>query len=79
METVEVGATPKLAKLSKCAHDECTCTVTSGEQFCSDFCSSRAGADEPAAGNGDCGCGHTECSADSAAAESDMPPILGTA
>ena len=76
METVEVGTTRKLAQVSKCAHDECTCTVTSGEQFCSDYCASQAGADESAAGKGDCGCGHSECSA---AAESGMPPIIGTA
>jgi hypothetical protein len=82
METVEVGTTRKLAKLSKCAHEECTCTVTSGEQFCSDYCASQAGADDAgkaAAGKDDCGCGHTECTAASAAAESGMLPIIGTA
>ena len=60
METVEVGTTRKLAKVSKCAHDECTCTVTSGEQFCSDYCAEQASAAK-ASTDDDCNCGHAEC------------------
>ena len=80
METVEVGAPRKLAKLAKCAHPACTCTVTSGEQFCSDYCAAQADGDEAAVGSGNCGCGHDECTAASAASEGDViPVVVGTA
>ena len=65
MENVQTATPHKLANVAKCAHDGCTCTVASGEQFCSDYCASQAGADE-ASGDGDCHCGHAECIAASA-------------
>ena len=77
METVEVDTSGKLAKLSKCAHSACTCTVTSGEPFCSDYCASQAEGEE--AHSGDCGCGHDECTAASAALEPEGLPGMGTA
>jgi len=86
METVEVDTTRKLAKQSKCAHAECSCTVTSDEQFCSDHCASHADDDadqaassSAASGQRDCGCGHAECVATAAATEGTLPPAIGTA
>jgi len=41
-----------------CAHGGCTCTVDSGQQYCSDYCSSHGG------GSGhehSCECGHPGC------------------
>ena len=65
METTETLVTSvpnKLAEMSKCAHGGCTCTVDSGEQYCSDCCASMANGDH-AAGEPECGCGHPECTA----------------
>lgn len=39
----------------ECAHEVCTCQLGSGEEFCSDACSTNMG-DGPY-----CGCGHAEC------------------
>ena len=71
MEHIQTTETPpKLAKLAKCAHEGCACTVSSGEEFCSDYCAAQAGSDEAdheadalrvAGGSGGCGCGHPEC------------------
>lgn len=72
MEHMQTTETPsKLAKLAKCAHEGCACTVSSGEQFCSDYCAAQAGSDETdheeadalrvAGGSSGCGCGHPEC------------------
>ena len=71
MEHMQTTETPyKLAKLAKCAHEGCACTVSSGEEFCSDYCAAQAGSDEAdheadalrvAGGPGGCGCGHPEC------------------
>lgn len=65
MENVQTETPHKLAQLAKCAHEGCVCTVSAGEQFCSDSCAAEAGADE-AAGDGGCGCGHPECAGASA-------------
>ena len=78
METVEVDTSRKLAKLAKCSHPACSCTVSSGEPFCSDYCASQADADE-AAGGGDCGCGHDECTTASATLEPEGLPAIGSA
>ena len=71
MEHMQTTETPynKLAKLAKCAHEGCSCTVSSGEEFCSDYCAAQAGSNESdheadalrVAGSGGCGCGHPEC------------------
>jgi hypothetical protein len=74
MESMQTETPGKLATLAKCAHAGCICTVSSGEQFCSDYCASQAG--EHAAGEGDCGCGHAECTAK--AAEPLVPVAAGT-
>lgn len=39
----------------RCAHDVCTCLVTTGEKFCSEACGPGMSS-EPY-----CGCAHTEC------------------
>jgi len=75
MENVQTETPSKLAKLAKCAHESCTCTVSSGEQFCSDHCASMAGEDQ--SGGDGCGCGHPECTG--AAAEGWTPVTSGTA
>ena len=71
MEHLQTTETPyKLAKLAKCAHEGCACTVSSGEEFCSDYCAAQAGSDESehdagalrvAGDSHGCGCGHPEC------------------
>ncbi len=52
-----------LVAASKCLHGGCSCTVTSGEQYCGDYCARAAESGEPVHSNGDhdCGCGHIEC------------------
>ena len=60
IESIESNVPNKLAELAKCAHGGCTCTVESGEQYCSDYCASMANGDQ-ATGEHDCGCGHPEC------------------
>lgn len=60
METVQTDVPNKLAQLAKCAHAECTCTVVSGEKYCSDYCAAETNADKVAADDG-CSCGHPEC------------------
>jgi len=72
MENLQTETPRKLAKLAKCAHGGCVCTVSSGEQFCSDYCAAQAGEDQAASGHGDCGCGHPECTGASAQG---LPPI----
>ena len=39
----------------QCAHHDCTCLVTDGDQYCSPAC--RTGVE----GAGKCFCGHKEC------------------
>lgn len=63
MDSVQVensANSPKLAALAKCAHPACTCTVASGERFCSDYCAELANANATGTDNG-CNCGHPEC------------------
>jgi len=62
MQEAQTDVPNKLAQLAKCAHGACTCTVESGEQYCSDYCASMANGDQ-AAGEHDCNCGHPECMA----------------
>jgi hypothetical protein len=55
-----------LAMAAKCAHAGCTCTVESGERYCSEYCLVQAERTDPdaLATDGDedgCGCGHKEC------------------
>ncbi len=71
MEHMQTTETPyKLAKLAKCAHEGCACTVASGEEYCSDYCAAQVSGDEAAAAaivtGGGCGCGHAECTGTSA-------------
>ena len=61
METTQTELAGKLATLEKCAHDHCTCTVESGEQFCSDYCAAQAGAEASLMDDSACNCGHPEC------------------
>jgi hypothetical protein len=61
METIPTETPGKLAALEKCAHDGCTCTVESGEQFCSDYCAAQTGAEASLRDEGGCHCGHPEC------------------
>ena len=61
-ESIESNVPNKLAELAKCAHGGCTCTVDSGEQYCSDYCASMANGDQ-ATGEHECDCGHPECAA----------------
>lgn len=44
---------------TRCAHGACACSVTAGEQWCSEHCRTAAGAHT---GSG-CGCGHAGCTA----------------
>ena len=63
MESVQTSeSTGKLAALRKCAHPDCTCTVTDEEDYCSDYCleSMRADAQRTKDEEG-CACGHAEC------------------
>ena len=55
----ETGGAPR------CAHGGCACTVTAGEQWCSEHCRTAAGGAH--AGSG-CGCGHANCAAGARAA-----------
>ena len=61
MENMQTESPVKLAALDKCAHDGCTCTVESGEQFCSDYCAAQTGTEESLMDDGGCNCGHPEC------------------
>ena len=46
-----------MAHQNICEHEPCTCTVASGQKFCSDFCRD-AGADEVEIA---CQCAHPAC------------------
>ncbi len=72
METVQTETPVKLSSLTKCAHPACICTVGPGEQYCSDYCAEQANANQAAADDDACGCGHAEC-AHSAGAQG-VPP-----
>jgi hypothetical protein len=65
-----------LAAAAKCLHGGCSCTVTSGEQYCSDYCARAAESGEPEQSKGehDCGCGHLECA--HAVAIAPIPPAI---
>ncbi len=72
MELTQTAETPyKLSKLAKCAHEGCSCTVASGEEFCSDYCAAQVNGEEAAAASDKCMCGHPECTP---AAASGAPP-----
>ncbi len=60
METVQTETPVKFGKLSKCEHEGCICTVSTGERFCSDYCAEQASA-AAASTDDDCNCGHAEC------------------
>ena len=60
MESVQTETSGKLAALTKCAHPDCTCTVTDGERYCSDYCLESARAESAKDIEG-CECGHAEC------------------
>ena len=62
MDSVQIESSGKLAALAKCAHPDCTCTVTDGERYCSDFCLEISQADSAKDADG-CSCGHPECTA----------------
>ena len=57
-----------LAPLRKCAHPNCTCTVSDGEEYCSDYCLESMGAEAAADADEACGCGHAECTSKEAVA-----------
>ena len=61
MESIRTNeSSEKLAPLRKCAHPDCTCTVTEDEEYCSDYCLQNMRADSRKDEEG-CGCGHAEC------------------
>jgi hypothetical protein len=62
MESTHTESSGKLATLNRCAHPGCTCTVTDGEKYCSDYCLeiARAASERDMEG---CECGHAECTA----------------
>jgi hypothetical protein len=60
METVQTEGSVSFAAMAKCAHSGCTCTVGSGEQYCSDYCAESANVKQAAAEDA-CRCGHPEC------------------
>ena len=61
MESVRTNqSSEKLTPLRKCAHPDCTCTVTEEEEYCSDYCMENMRADSTMDEEG-CGCGHAEC------------------
>src|SRR5947209_4869025 len=62
MESMQTESSGKLAALNKCAHPGCSCTVSEGEQYCSDYCVESARADSAKDIEG-CECGHAECTA----------------
>jgi len=41
----------------KCAHQTCTCMVTGGRRFCSDYCEDANDSDPTS----ECTCGHPGC------------------
>ena len=49
-----------LAASAKCLHQGCTCLVTTGEHYCSDYCAKAANM-EHSKGDHECACGHAEC------------------
>jgi hypothetical protein len=56
----ESGAAIENPPLGKCEHEGCTCTVATGERFCSDYCLAQAGTVH-ASSDHECACGHAEC------------------
>jgi len=46
------------APQNRCAHPNCTCSVSAGEQYCSQACSDAA---EAGRNNERCGCPHPQC------------------
>jgi hypothetical protein len=63
MESMQTESPEKLAALTKCAHPDCTCTVTDGGQYCSDYCVEAANEESVKDAEGGCSCGHPECTA----------------
>jgi len=52
---------------TRCGHAACQCTVSSGEQYCSDFCREAAGTDRVEGPF--CECGHAACASNRAGGE----------
>ena len=46
---------------SKCAHEQCKCEVSFGQEYCSDSCSDADEVDEVEL---QCACGHKPCALD---------------
>ena len=48
---------------TKCAHQNCSCPVESGQQYCSPQCadSAKQGSSTQSTGQGKCGCNHQTC------------------
>src|SRR5438270_9249649 len=46
------------AEQNKCAHPQCSCPVSQGQQYCSEACEISAAGSEP---NAECGCDHPQC------------------
>jgi hypothetical protein len=42
----------------KCAHPQCSCQVSQGEEYCSEACEISAAGSEA---NAECGCDHPQC------------------
>jgi len=75
MESMQTESPGKLAALTKCAHPGCTCTVSDGGQYCSDYCVETAQADSAKDDEG-CGCGHPECAATIGAGIAPVGPFV---
>ena len=44
-----------------CSHEQCTCPVDLGEDFCGAWCERNAEIEDDADPHGRCGCKHTSC------------------
>jgi len=42
----------------KCAHPQCSCLVSQGQEYCSEACEISAVGNET---KGECGCDHPQC------------------
>jgi hypothetical protein len=48
----------------KCGHEQCTCFVDLGEDYCGPHCRQQMQADPDASPHDFCGCHHAECEND---------------
>lgn len=45
-----------MGEIMECRHEACVCTVSGGDEFCSDHCRNHSGH-----GGDTCECGHRDC------------------